>query len=56
MSFQSAYSLELKQHVTPKEAFDFSCSLIGTPLIITDTLLSMIGTTSISIFESLCCA
>ena len=26
MSFQSAYSLELKQYVTPKEAFDFSCS------------------------------
>lgn len=23
MSFQSAYSLELKQYVTPKEAFDF---------------------------------
>lgn len=36
MSFQSAYSLELKQHVTPKEAFDFSCSLIGTPNHLTD--------------------
>ena len=36
MSFQSAYSLELKQYVTPKEAFDFSCLPIGTPKHLTD--------------------
>ena len=43
MSFQSAYSLELKQYVTPKEAFDFSCSPIGTPNHLTDAKMFQCG-------------
>lgn len=43
MSFQSAYSLELKQYVTPKKAFDFSCSPIGTPNHLTDTKMFQCG-------------
>lgn len=43
MSFQSAYSLELKQYVTPKEAFDFSCSPIGTPNHLTNAKMFQCG-------------